>query len=159
MEKVDLIKRILDLQRKVDRVRRQGADVWLGLPPITVPQLKTLWFISNHGSCSSGELAGALKVTPTNVTGIIDRLVKQGLVSRSEDAEDRRKLLLKLTDQGEELLDGLRERRRGRLSEVLERMTPEELNTLAEGYGYLVKAHGEEDTKHRTTSVEKLQIV
>lgn len=147
MEKTDLIKKVIDLQRKVDRARRQyGIDVWMELP-VTIAQLKSLYFISNHGSCISGELATALKVTPTNITGIIDRLVKQGLVSRNEDTEDRRKLLLRATEKGEELLDKLRERRRGRLSEVLSRMRLEELNTLAQGYGYLIKAQDDEETK------------
>jgi DNA-binding MarR family transcriptional regulator len=149
MEKEDLVKKVMELQRKVDRVRRQyGVDVWMGLP-ITIAQLKSLWFISSRGSCNSSELATALKVTPTNITGIIDRLVKQGLVSREEDAEDRRKLLLRVTDKGEELLDKLRERRKGRLSEVLSRMTPEELNTLAQGYSFLIKAQDDQETQNR----------
>jgi DNA-binding MarR family transcriptional regulator len=140
MEKAELIREIIELQRKVDRARRQyGLDVWMSLP-LTIAQLKSLVFISNQGSTNLGKLAAALKVTPTNTTGIIDRLVKQGLVSRTDNPENRRMLLLRPTRKGEELLAKLRERRRGYLSEVLERMTIDELAALATGLAALVKA-------------------
>jgi DNA-binding MarR family transcriptional regulator len=122
MHKSDLIKQIIELQRKVDRARRQHElEVWMDLP-LTMAQLKSLFFISNHGSTTSGKLANALKVTPTNVTGIIDRLIKQDLVKRDNSAEDRRVLLLKTTTRGEELVTRLREVRRGYLKEVLEKL-------------------------------------
>ncbi|OGO22878.1 MAG: hypothetical protein A2144_02485 [Chloroflexi bacterium RBG_16_50_9] len=140
MAKNDLISEIIELQRKVDRARRQyGLDVWMDLP-LTIAQLKSLFFISNQGSTNLGKLAGALGVTPTNTTGIVDRLVKQGLVSRTEDEEDRRMLLLQTTSQGEELVSKLRERRKGYLSELLARLTVDELDILAQGLVSLVKA-------------------
>ncbi len=140
MEKAELITEIIELQRKVDRARRQyELDVWMGLP-LTIAQLKSLFFISNQGSTNLGKLAAALGVTPTNTTGIVERLVKQGLVSRTENPEDRRMLLLRATDKGEELVTSLRERRRGHMSEVSAHMSVDELTTLAQGFASLVKA-------------------
>ena len=110
MEKATLIKEIIELQRKVDRARRPHTlDAWMGLP-VTVAQLKSLFFISNQGSSNLGQLAAALGTTPANVTGIVDRLVEHDLVSRSENVQDRRMLLLRTTSKGEELLANLRER-------------------------------------------------
>ncbi len=80
----------------------------MGLP-LTIGQLKVMFFISNRGSCNSGQLAQALKVTATNITGIVDRLVVKGLISRIENPQNRRMLLLQLTRKGEELLSRLRE--------------------------------------------------
>ncbi len=140
MEKLELITEIIELQRKIDRARRQyELDVWMGLP-LTMAQLKSLFFINNQGSTNSGKLAAALGVTPTNVTGIIDRLVKQDLVSRTEDMQDRRMLLLQATGRGEELVVKLRERRRGYLSEALARFSVDELATLAQGFNLLAEA-------------------
>jgi DNA-binding MarR family transcriptional regulator len=140
MEKVELIREIIELQRKVDRARRQyGLDVWMSLP-LTIAQLKSLFFISNQGSTNLGKLAAALGVTPTNTTGIADRLVKQGLVSRNENMKDRRMLLLQTTSKGEELVSKLRERRKGYLSEILAHLSVGELDTLAQGLASLVKA-------------------
>lgn len=143
MEKEEFIKEIIELQREVDRVRRQyEPDVWMGLR-LTIAQLKSLFFISHQGSSNLSKLAAALEVTPTNVTGIVDRLVRKGLVSRTESKQDRRILLLRATDDGEELvvrLRELRERRRDHTSEVLARMSVDELATLAQGFASLLKA-------------------
>ena len=140
MEKQELIPEIIKLQRKVDRTRRQyELDVWMDLP-ITMAQLKSLFFISNQGSAHSGKLATALGVTPTNITGIIDRLVKQGLVSRTEDTQDRRVILLQATARGEELVVKLRERRRGYLAQVLTHLSVDELATLVQGLNFLARA-------------------
>jgi MarR family transcriptional regulator, organic hydroperoxide resistance regulator len=140
MEKTKLIKEIIELQREVDRSRRQPTlDVWMSLP-ITIAQLKSLFFISNQGSSNLGKLAAALGVTPANVTGIVDRLLEQGLVSRKENIQDRRMLLLRTTDKGEELVANLREKRRGYMSVILGHLSVEELTTLSQGLTSLVKA-------------------
>lgn len=140
MEKNELITEIIELQRKVDRARRQyGLDAWMSLR-LTIAQLKSMFFIINQRSTTSGKLATALGVTPANTTGIIDRLVKQGLVSRTEDTQDRRMLLLKVTGKGEELVANLRKRRRDYMSKVLAGLSGDELATLAQGLTSLLKA-------------------
>jgi DNA-binding MarR family transcriptional regulator len=152
VKKKRLIREIIELQRKADRTRRQyELDVWMALT-LTRAQLKSLFFISNQGSTNSKELAAALRVTPTNTTGIVDRLVKQGLVSRTEDTRDRRMLLLRATDEGEELLAKLRERRRGYMSEVLACMSVDELATLAQGLASLVKAAQDYEGENKETA-------
>ncbi len=56
MDKTTLVKEIIELQRKVDRYRRETTlDAWMSLPPITIAQLKSLFFISNQGSTNSGQ--------------------------------------------------------------------------------------------------------
>jgi DNA-binding MarR family transcriptional regulator len=138
MEKEGLINKIIELQWKEDRCRRQyELDVWMTLT-LTRAQLKSLFFISNRGSTNSKELSAALSVTPTNTTGIVDRLEKQGLVSRTGDTQDRRILTIRTTDKGEELVTKLRERRRGYMSEILTRISTDELTTIARGLASLV---------------------
>ncbi|MEM5502726.1 MarR family transcriptional regulator [Ahrensia kielensis] len=48
------------------------------------------------------ELSGLLKVSNGNVTGIVDRLVKDGLIIRTPVPGDRRALRVRLTKRGEE---------------------------------------------------------
>ena len=137
METADLIQQIIELQRKVHRARRQyELDIWMSLP-LTMAQLKCLFFICNKGSTNSKKLAEALRVTPTNITGKIDRLVKQGLVSRAGDAQDRRVLVLKVTTKGERLVTNLRERKRSSFSKVLAYMSKDELTALYKGLASL----------------------
>jgi DNA-binding MarR family transcriptional regulator len=140
MSKQELVKKIIQLQRKADRTRRQyELGIWMSLP-LTIAQLKSLFFITDQGSTTSGKLAITLGVTPTNMTGIIDRLVRQGLVSRTEDAQDRRSLSIRATDQGEELVSKLRSRRTDYLSGVLNRMHVDELTGMAQGLAAFVEA-------------------
>jgi DNA-binding MarR family transcriptional regulator len=139
-KKEELVSEIIDLYRKADRARRQyELEIWMSLS-LTISQLKVLFFISNQGSATSGKLAAALGVTPTNVTGIVDRLVKQGLISRTEDIRDRRVLSLRATEKGKELVADLRARRRDYLSAVLARIEIDDLTRLAQGLTAFVKA-------------------
>jgi len=85
MVKQEIVEELIELQRKIDRDRRQyELDAWMSLN-LGIGQLKTLFFISNRGATTTGKLATALKVTPTNVTGIIDRLLEKGLITRTGD--------------------------------------------------------------------------
>lgn len=139
-EKAKLIEEIVQLQRQVNRALRQGeSDVWMEMS-LTIAQLKSLFFISNEGVTNFTRLAQALRVTPSNVTGIVDRLVGQGLVSRRENPENRRMLMLQPTEKGKSLLASLRERKIGQLYKLLSHLSEEQLSTLAQGLKSLVKA-------------------
>jgi MarR family transcriptional regulator, organic hydroperoxide resistance regulator len=141
MEKTTQIAEIVELQRKIDRYRRKTTfDAWMNLPPVTMPQLKSLFFISNQGSTSLGKLASALGVTPANVTGIVDRLVEHKLITRVENAQDRRMLIVRTTEKGEELVANLRERTRSYLSKALSDLNADELDNLSRGLASLLKA-------------------
>ncbi len=138
--KQGLLAEVLELEHRAHQLMRQySLDAWMGLS-LTVPQLKSLFFISTHLNTSPGKLAEALGVTPSNVTGIIDRLVEQGLVHREENHKDRRVLVLKLTEKGQSILANLRERRSSRMQEILDDLSEQELNCLAIGLRALVKA-------------------
>lgn len=132
------ISEIINFDREVQRViRRHSFDAWMGLN-LTVPQLKSLFFVSNQHGSNSAKIAVALGVTPTNVTGIVDRLVEKGLIMRQQASEDRRILKLKTTDKGEAILSNLRERRVSTMRGILARMDAEKLSSLAEGLSALV---------------------
>ncbi len=107
---------------------------------LTVPQIKTLFFVSNQRGTSPTKLAAALGVTPPNVTGIVDRLVEQGLLVREDSPEDRRALVLHTTEKGESVLSGLRERRTGAMREILEYLDAGDLSQLARGLAKLAGA-------------------
>ena len=74
------------------RASRLGKD-------LSLRQLGALFGIRD-GVASPGELALRMRVTPAVVTGLIDRLVRQGYVRRATDPEDRRRLHLELTEAG-----------------------------------------------------------
>lgn len=67
-----------------------------------------MWEISHRDSITQRELADALKVTPRNVTTLIDALERTGFVKRTDHPSDRRAILLQLTSAGQAITDRLR---------------------------------------------------
>ncbi|MDP2931865.1 MAG: MarR family transcriptional regulator [Chloroflexota bacterium] len=126
---------IIRLQRQM---RQFTPSAWLDLT-LTIGQLKSLFFIDFAGVTNFRKLASALGVTPPNVTGIIDRLVEQGLVSREENPENRRELLLQTTEEGKALVARLRESGVSRTSGILAQLSLEELAALARGLAALAR--------------------
>lgn len=140
MERRELVEQVIELQRQVNRLFRDAnSDAWMAMN-LTRAQLKSLFFISHEKGTNFSKLAGALGLSPSNLTGIVDRLVEKGLVTRNDSAEDRRLVVLLATDKGEALIADLREHRVKYLSAILEHMNSEELSVLAEAYSALVKA-------------------
>ena len=149
MERAALIREIIELQRRLSQAFGQSSpEPWLSLN-LTVAQLKSLVVIASEGSTSSSKLAQVLGVTPANITGIVDRLVEQGLVSRRKNPEDRRMLLIELTEKGDEFLRELRERGMNRLSEALSLMKLEDLKAFAQGLSALVRVVEEQVESQR----------
>jgi DNA-binding MarR family transcriptional regulator len=103
-ERDELISRIMETQRDLVRLLAQNR------PPrfdsnLTMRQLKVVMMLSASGSLSGQDLAAGLGVGLGTVTGIVDRLVAQGLVSRREDPHDRRVRRVELTPTGTALAD------------------------------------------------------
>ena len=135
-----LTRRIVELHRRVNRaIRERTLDSWVKLD-LTVPQLKSLFYISRHGRMNPSGLASGIRVTPANVTGIVDRLVEQGLLIRSADADDRRISWLTLTDKGKKLINDLREGRAQEMRRILDKLTEEELAIVARGFQLVATA-------------------
>jgi len=136
-----LVQQILSLdERFYELVRAGAADEWLQLD-LTMPQLKVLLLLSNNPEgITMGRLAAALRVTLPTVTGVVDRLVDQGLVRRRGDPHDRRLVAAQLTEQGRQLLSKLRSAGRSELAATLERLSLEELRVVARGLDLLLSA-------------------
>ena len=71
---------------------------------LSVPRAKLVWLLHHSGPQTQAALAEALKVTPRNVTGLVDGLVSAGYVERSPHPTDRRALLISLTGHGASVL-------------------------------------------------------
>jgi DNA-binding MarR family transcriptional regulator len=89
---------------------------------VTLPQLRVLVLIASRGSMNLNALAHAMGVHPSNASRSCDRLVAAGLLRRTESPLDRRSLALGLTEQGQQLIDDLVERRREAIAAVLVRV-------------------------------------
>ncbi|MFI6922514.1 MarR family winged helix-turn-helix transcriptional regulator [Nonomuraea spiralis] len=102
-EREDLIRRINDTQHDLGRLFTQHQSP-LFSSNLTIRQLRVVMRLSTNGSASGQDLAHTLGVGLGTVTGIVDRLVAQGLVSRHEDPSDRRVRRVELTPAGATLI-------------------------------------------------------
>jgi DNA-binding MarR family transcriptional regulator len=71
---------------------------------LTGPQLIFLKEVARTERMSIGEIAKAISLSQATVTGILERLVKRGLVSRQRSKQDRRRVLISITPAGEQIL-------------------------------------------------------
>lgn len=99
---------------------------------LTTPQLRIMFILANQHDATPGALAERMHVTPPTMTGLTDRLVKQGLVTREEDPCDRRLVRLRLTDEGRRITNELETVGRAFLKEVLGRLPSDHVRKLTE---------------------------
>nr|WP_230417244.1 MarR family transcriptional regulator [Micromonospora tarapacensis] len=64
------------------------------------PRASVVWLVHRNGPQTQRALARAIGVTARNVTALVDGLEQSGFVRRVAHPEDRRALLVQLTDQG-----------------------------------------------------------
>ncbi len=67
---------------------------------ITGPQLSVVTMLSKIGDLSLTELSDAIKAQNSTMTGIVDRMEREGLVERIRSKKDRRVVRIHLTEKG-----------------------------------------------------------
>ncbi len=71
---------------------------------ISVAQLHILYTLRRNGQMPMSRLAEVLNVSLSNATGLIDRIEERGFVDRTRVPEDRRVVLIRVTEAGERML-------------------------------------------------------
>jgi DNA-binding MarR family transcriptional regulator len=113
---------------------------------LTVTQLLVLFLLRDAPGTPAGALAEHLRVTPPTVTGLVDRLVRMGVVRREEDPKDRRLVRNVLTNRGEEALGEVEREGRAFLTQLFERLSAGQLSRLVDSLEALVAADDELST-------------
>ncbi|MCU0389607.1 MAG: MarR family transcriptional regulator [Thermoflexibacter sp.] len=86
--------------------------------------------LTNETGVLASDIASALNVSRPNITNLVNSLVSKGLIYQEADAEDRRRKLLKISEQGLELLQQLEPFRRKANSMLFSKFTKEELSSI-----------------------------
>lgn len=127
-ECVEALERVL---RQLTWLGRKSLAQELSYYGVTVPQFYALLSLEMRGrACPMNELARATKQASATMTGIIDRLVRMGLVERRRKESDRRVVMVRLTRRGEQLLEEVRARRRRSLYKALAKFDDEKIDQL-----------------------------
>ena len=142
MEKSEAINGIIKLQHQLARhMRSHAVEHWKTIN-LGISQVKALFCLVENRDVSSSKMAEILGVTPANVTGIVDRLIEQGLVQRVASAEDRRVTFLEPTPEGKRLIENLEQHVSERSTMMLSGMTEAELEHLYLGLKAFLRVSG-----------------
>lgn len=95
---------------------------------LTLPQLMTLFAVRHAGSCRMSELAEQTRQSAGTLTGIVDRLIADGLLDRARNVSDRRVIEVALTPEGERRLTEAVAAHRGEMQYSLEQFSDNELD-------------------------------
>ncbi|HEY0320256.1 MAG TPA: MarR family transcriptional regulator [Pyrinomonadaceae bacterium] len=90
----------------VDQLQKHLAEL-----DLTLPQVQVLRILHRGGTVPTGKLAQCLKISPPATSQLTDRLIRKGLIERRPSEDDRRTVLVALSDAGRCLIDRFRERR------------------------------------------------
>ena len=82
------------------------------------------------GAVGPSDLARMLDVSPPAVTVLLERLEDEGLLRRTSNQHDRRRVDLELTTEGKKLVRRVNAKRRNLINKVLEGMEPGELEHM-----------------------------
>jgi long-chain acyl-CoA synthetase len=95
--------RVLGSYGRVAAWLSKRVEVALGTVDLTLPQFRVLGILAEGSSAASG-LADRLAVRRPSITALIDGLVARDLVDRRQEDTDRRRVSLRLTEDGERIL-------------------------------------------------------
>ncbi|MCP1728497.1 DNA-binding MarR family transcriptional regulator [Natronospira proteinivora] len=91
---------------------------------LTGPQLVCMRQLVSGGAMTPGQLAREISLSPATISGILDRLERRGYLTRERRPEDKRQVLVQLTEDGRTVAENtplpLHERFTERLSQLPE---------------------------------------
>jgi DNA-binding MarR family transcriptional regulator len=107
---------------------------------LTITQLNTLMRLHYGGSCGISEVGDHLGITNAATSQMVQRLVEQGLLERTEDAHDRRVKQLALTASGRALIEQAIEARRRWLEDLTTALPAEQQTNIVSALADLTEA-------------------
>ena len=126
-----IIKDIVESIRRLVRAEYLDSQKMSKQYGLTAPQSLVLRLLIKKGAMSAADLSRQMYVTPSNMTGIIDRLEIKGLVERIRKQGDRRISLITLTQSGQTLGKTIPDPIERKLLNQLDNMEKEHLQILA----------------------------
>ncbi|AZS83333.1 MarR family winged helix-turn-helix transcriptional regulator [Streptomyces griseoviridis] len=126
-----------DVRVVFSRLRRRIREV-AGDDVLSPPQVSALTLVAKHGAATASALATAEGVRPQSMATTLAALDRAGLIRRSPDPDDGRRLLVTLTDAGRERVEGDRQAREEWLARAFQdRCTEEERRAVIDGLALL----------------------
>lgn len=141
---MDSLKRSLEVSRLIREIVFQIKHNMskefdkAGLPGITPTQGMMIGMLGKHGKMKVSEISQKMGLNNSTVSGIIDRLERQGMVERLRSEEDKRVVFITLSSK----MDGKEIQMHSKVENIVERIieergTPEDYDKIVEGLSAL----------------------
>ena len=132
-------RRMIELLPQMVRGFARRESNYLSRGKITLPQLWALERLSRQGECPMNSLARFLGVSRPAATGLVDRLIAQGLVRREGDPLDRRIVRVEITAKGRGIVRTIWEQKRRMITEVFGQLPASDREQYLATVGRVVK--------------------
>ncbi|TSA29442.1 MAG: MarR family transcriptional regulator [Ignavibacteriales bacterium] len=110
-------------KRSIESIRTFG---------LTQPQFAVIEIIGHLGPLKVGEICNKMLVSGGNMTLVLDNIAKLGYIERVHSLEDRRAILIQLTQKGKNLFDEVFNSHAEHVTKLMSVLTVEEQKTLGE---------------------------
>ena len=113
------------------KMRNQGE------PFLSISQFRSLMFLYRYPGSSLSKLADYLGVTRPTASAICERLVQENFVDRKEHPQERRAVVLSLTETGRARLEEIRTITCSNISPMFEEFSEEQMEAVLAGLALL----------------------
>ena len=120
----EFARQVIELSPQIIRGFKQYENNYLTRGQITLPQFLVLGYLERNGKSKMNDLARHFKISPPATTGLIDRLIHQGLVARKDDAIDRRIVWIELTAKGRGIIRSINKQKTETLIKIFGKISP-----------------------------------
>jgi DNA-binding MarR family transcriptional regulator len=139
------VERLMGLLHTRPRSAEHSVKAWTDNGGVSLPQMAVLTMLRERGPLTLSSLAGAVGVSAPAMSQLIDRMVQHGLVSREQDAADRRRTRLTATARSEALMERISQARRGHFERALGELPPELSRALSSALESVLKFYQEQE--------------
>lgn len=134
-------------------------EEWLELDlSFSKSELFALLLVDRHGEIIMSQVADFINVPMSTATGIAERLVKKGYLKRERSESDRRIVVVKLTENGKELISSLRNTAIDYIGLINESLTDEERQVLIKVFLKVIQIVEQKQTGNKNEDKEENRI-
>ena len=106
---------------------------------ITAPQGMVIGILCKYGKMKISELSNKMGLSNSTVSGIVDRLEKQGIAYRIRSEDDRRVVYVSLSENFQQVHKDFHKRAEENIANTMSKATPEDVDKIIEGLDILKK--------------------
>jgi len=127
---------INEVESYIEKILRRTKEIHLKYASelnITVPQFMCMLMIYNLGKIKMSDLADFLSLSYASTTNLVNKLVQANLVVRYDLPDDRRVVIIDLSDKGREIITKGKKEHFARIENVCKKTSQEDLDTMLNG--------------------------